>query len=33
MIFWNADPVYVQNPKKIKRKDGGIVVSEQESKE
>ena len=33
MILENADPVHVHNPKKIKRKHGGMVVSEPESKE
>ena len=33
MILENAPPVHVHNPKKIKRKHGGIVVSEQKTKE
>jgi hypothetical protein len=33
MILENAPPVHVHNAKKIKRKHGGIVVSEQETKE
>jgi len=33
MILEDAPPVHVHNPKKIKRKHGGIVVSEPETKE
>ena len=33
MILEDAPPVHVENPKKIKRKHGGIVVSELETKE
>jgi hypothetical protein len=33
MILDNTSPVHVHNPKKIKRKRGGIVVSEPETKE
>ena len=32
MILENAAPVHVHNPKKIKRKEGGVVVSEKETK-
>jgi len=33
MILEDAPPVHVHNAKKIKRKHGGIVVSELETKE
>ena len=33
MILENAPPVHVHNPKKIKRKKVGVVVSEPETKE
>jgi len=33
MILEDAPPVHVHNAKRIKRKHGGIVVSEQETKE
>ena len=33
MILENAAPVHVQNPKKIKRKQGDVLVSEPETKE
>jgi len=33
MIIENAPPVHVNNPQKIKRKHGGVVVSEPETKE
>ena len=33
MILENVAPVLVHNPKKIKRKQGGVVVSEAETKE
>jgi len=33
MILENAPPVHVHNPRKIKRKHGGAVVSEPETKE
>ena len=33
MILQNAPPVHVHNPRKIKRKHGGVVVSEPETKE
>ena len=33
MILENAPPVHVHNPKKIKRKQVGVVVSEPETKE
>ena len=33
MILEDAPPIHVHNPKKIKRKQGGIVVSEPETKE
>ena len=33
MILEDAPPVHVRNPKMIKKKHGGIVVSEQETKE
>ena len=33
MILENAIPVHVLNPNKIKRKQGGVVVSEKETKE
>ena len=33
MILENAPPVHVHNPRKIKRKHGGVVVSEPETKE
>ena len=33
MILEDAPPVHVHNPKKIKGKHGGIVVSEPETKE
>jgi hypothetical protein len=33
MILQNAPPVRVHNPRKIKMKQGGVVVSEPESKE
>jgi len=33
MILENAAPVHVHNPKKIKMKQGGVVVSEPETKE
>jgi len=33
MILENAPPVHVHNPLKIKRKHGGVVVSESETKE
>ena len=32
MIMENATPVHVHNPKKIKRKQGGVVVSEPETR-
>jgi hypothetical protein len=33
MILQNAPPIHVHNPRNIKRKQGGVVVSEPESKE
>ena len=33
MILKDASPVHVHKPKKIKRKHGGVVVSEPETKE
>jgi helix-turn-helix protein len=33
MILEDNTPLHVHNPKKIKRKRGGVVVSEPESKE
>jgi hypothetical protein len=33
MILEDSTPLHVHNPKKIKRKNGGVVVSETESKE
>jgi hypothetical protein len=33
MILEDAPPVHVHSPKKIKRKQGGIIVSEPETKE
>jgi hypothetical protein len=33
MNLEDAPPVHVNNPRKIKRKHGGIVVSEPETKE
>ena len=33
MILENAAPVHVHNPKKMKRKQGGVIVSEPETKE
>jgi len=33
MILKDTAPVHVNNPKNIKRKHGGIVVSEPETKE
>jgi hypothetical protein len=33
MILEDGTPLHVHNPKKIKRKHGGVVVSEPESKE
>jgi len=33
MILQNAPPVHVHNPRKIKRKHGGVVVSEPETKQ
>jgi hypothetical protein len=33
MILEDDKPVHVHNPKKIKKKHGGVVVSEQETKE
>ena len=33
MILENAPPVHVHNPRKIKRKHGGVVGSEHETKE
>ena len=33
MILKDTTPVHVYNPKKIKRKHGGVVVSEPETKE
>ena len=33
MILEDATPVHVHNAKKIKRKHGGVVVSEPETKE
>ena len=33
IILENSVPVHVHNPKKIKRKQGGVVVSEKETKE
>ena len=33
MILEYVAPVHVHNPKKIKRKQGSVVVSEQETKE
>jgi hypothetical protein len=33
IILQNAPLVHVQNPRKIKRKHGGVVVSEQETKD
>ena len=33
MILENTAPVHVHNPKKIKREQGGVVVSEPETKE
>ena len=33
MILENTAPVHVHNPKKINRKQGGVVVSEPETKE
>jgi len=32
MILENAPPVLVHNPRKIKRKHGGVVVSQPETK-
>jgi len=32
-ILENAPPVHVHNPRKIKRKHGGVIVSELETKE
>jgi len=33
MILENAPPVHVHNPRKIKRKHGGVVVTELEMKQ
>ena len=33
MILETASPVNIHNPRKIKRKHGGVVVSEPENKE
>ena len=33
MTLQNAPPVHVHNPRKIKRKHGGVVVSEPETKQ
>jgi hypothetical protein len=33
VILEDDSPVHVHNPKKIKRKHGGVVVSEPETKE
>ena len=33
MVLKNTTPVHVHDPKKIKRKHGGVVVSEPETKE
>ena len=33
MILENAAPLHVHNPKKIERKQGGVEVSEKETKE
>ena len=33
MILQHNSPLYVHNPRKIKRKRGGVVVSEPERKE
>ena len=33
MILENAAPVHVHNPKNVKRKQGGVVVSEPETKQ
>jgi len=33
MILGNTPPVLVHNPRKIKRKHGGVVVSEPETKQ
>jgi len=33
MILENAPPVHVHNPRKIKRKHGGVVVWEPETKQ